>query len=184
MPREGLADKYRVERLGDEDGKHGDCRYFVLDPQHDPIAREAIRVYALSAQDKNLRLSIDLTQWLSQIEGHQDAVADRTPLAAVLDDHSHDYPDSYCKCGVYVGHGMDYHAHLAAVILSSRFISDLMADAQMGALLPFEELFSDGPDGPCRTTFDDDGTECIEVPMADLRDTFDRASRLQYRRKP
>lgn len=42
----GLEARYRVEKISDPTGKHSDCRYFVLDPQHDPIARTALGLYA------------------------------------------------------------------------------------------------------------------------------------------
>ena len=47
----GIIGKYRVERVSDPEGKHSDCWYFVLDPQHDPIAREALLTYATEARD-------------------------------------------------------------------------------------------------------------------------------------
>lgn len=42
----GLYTKYEVARLNDPDGKHDSCWFFVLDPQHDPIARAALAAYA------------------------------------------------------------------------------------------------------------------------------------------
>lgn len=66
---EGLLAKYHVERLSDPDGKHDGCRYFVLDPQHDPIARRALRQYAATAGfEGNYALRGDLYQWLDSIE--------------------------------------------------------------------------------------------------------------------
>lgn len=60
--------RYRVEKIGDPEGKHADCRYFVLDPQHDPIARLALAVYASRVgDDGNERLEMDLIAWLDAI---------------------------------------------------------------------------------------------------------------------
>lgn len=70
---DGLRDKYRVERHDDPTGKHNDCRYFVLDPQHDPIAREALALYA--ARTSNADLRCDLRVWLDSLTKHAAAVA-------------------------------------------------------------------------------------------------------------
>lgn len=53
------------------------------------------------------------------------------------------------------------------------------------ALAPFDALFNGGPDTSCRTTWRralpgpgihrPPSTECVEVPMDDLRDAFDQA---------
>jgi hypothetical protein len=54
-------------------------------------------------------------------------------------------------------------------------------DAREQALRPFRELFSGGPDTPCRTVyrFDDcpydDRVECVEVPLDALRAAFTEA---------
>lgn len=62
----GLMHKYDVQRVNDPAGKHDDCRYFVLDPQHDPIARHALRAYAIRARIRGYRaLADDLFEWLS-----------------------------------------------------------------------------------------------------------------------
>lgn len=42
----GLYRKYRVTRLGDAEGKHDGCEFFVLDWHHDKFAVPAIRAYA------------------------------------------------------------------------------------------------------------------------------------------
>lgn len=61
----GLERRYHVERLNDTEGKHADCRYFVLDPQHDPIAREALTAYAKGALASGYTtLAEDLIAWL------------------------------------------------------------------------------------------------------------------------
>lgn len=38
----GLEYRYEVYKVSDPEGKHMDCRYFVLDPQHDPVAAKAL----------------------------------------------------------------------------------------------------------------------------------------------
>lgn len=67
----GLEQRYRVEKINDLAGKHDRCRYFVLDPQHDPAAREALRTYAaemFSASNDTLALALalELFDWADQ----------------------------------------------------------------------------------------------------------------------
>lgn len=65
----GLVQKYEVHRLNDEAGKHDDCRFFVLDPQHDAIARYALASYAYEAdRTGNKRLADDILAWLGEID--------------------------------------------------------------------------------------------------------------------
>ena len=71
MGTNGLCNRYEVRKVSDPTGKHKDCKYLVLDPQHDPIAREAIRLYA--GRTWNLQLSNDLNDWLNEIEGKNHA---------------------------------------------------------------------------------------------------------------
>lgn len=77
--RAGLTNRYRVEKINDPSGKHADCRYFVLDPQHDPLARIALAAYADAAAKGHIdkggylhtpykRLAADLRAWLRRIE--------------------------------------------------------------------------------------------------------------------
>lgn len=67
---EGLLPKYDVTRRNDPDGKHEDCRYFVLDPQHDPIARKALESYRRAAQAAGYdNLADDLDRWLATVSG-------------------------------------------------------------------------------------------------------------------
>lgn len=68
----GLYDKYRVERLNDDDGKHDDCRYFVLDIRHDPHAREALIAYVESCKDEYPKLTRDLIAFLTEEPGEPD----------------------------------------------------------------------------------------------------------------
>lgn len=67
----GLHDKYDVKRRHDDTGKHDTCRYFVLDPQHDPAARGALREYAYQVRYTDPRLADDLRTWLYVIEEDQ-----------------------------------------------------------------------------------------------------------------
>jgi len=60
----GLYDKYDVKRKNDQSGKHATCRYFVLDPQHDPLAVVALRAYADAAATAGYAaLAQDLSSW-------------------------------------------------------------------------------------------------------------------------
>ena len=60
-----LYRKFNVERLNDSTGKHVDCRYFVLDPQHDPLARVALMAYAAAAREAGIvPLAEDIDAWL------------------------------------------------------------------------------------------------------------------------
>lgn len=58
----GLEARYEVRKINDPTGKHNECRYFVLDPQHDPTARGALNLYA--ARTPHDRLRRDLRDWL------------------------------------------------------------------------------------------------------------------------
>lgn len=72
---EGLHRKYHVQRLNDPDGKHADCRYFVLDPQHDPLAVEALEAYSDAAFSAGyIPLSKEIDHWIGR-----ETVPARTP---------------------------------------------------------------------------------------------------------
>lgn len=63
--REGLLHKYDVRRADDPAGKHDACRYFMLDPQHDPLAVGALRTYADHARTAGyVPLADDLEAWV------------------------------------------------------------------------------------------------------------------------
>lgn len=67
---DGMHEKYRVEKIEDPAGKHDGCRYFVLDPQHDPIARDVLAIYARRAGDEgNEALEMELVGWLDNLWG-------------------------------------------------------------------------------------------------------------------
>lgn len=66
---QGLIDKFTVRRHNDPAHKHDDCRYFVLDPQHDPLALSALAMYAAIARLSGYTaLADDLKAWVQQIE--------------------------------------------------------------------------------------------------------------------
>lgn len=76
----GLEPRYRVEKINDPDGKHPDCWYFVLDPQHDTFAVDALRAYAAASARANPQLANDIGEWLRglgfcprcrQVTGHR-----------------------------------------------------------------------------------------------------------------
>jgi len=72
---EGLHRNYHVQRLNDPDGKHADCRYFVLDPQHDPLAVEALEAYSDAAFSAGyIPLSKEIDHWIGR-----ETVPARTP---------------------------------------------------------------------------------------------------------
>lgn len=60
----GFYNKYYVERLNDDSGKHDDCRYFVLDLNHDRHAIPALKAYIDSCRDDYHDLAQDLERLL------------------------------------------------------------------------------------------------------------------------
>lgn len=67
--KRGLYNKFTVERVDGQSavgGKHHDCRYFVLDLDHDPYAMPAIKAYADHCAAKLPELARDL--WAMTIE--------------------------------------------------------------------------------------------------------------------
>lgn len=56
----GLESRYEVRRIDDPDAKHAVCRYFVLDPKHDPFARFALRAYSVACESDYPELAADL----------------------------------------------------------------------------------------------------------------------------
>lgn len=60
----GLEARYHVRKINDPTGKHDDCRYFVLDPQHDPLAVVALLAYERAAREAGFHaLADDLYEW-------------------------------------------------------------------------------------------------------------------------
>jgi hypothetical protein len=85
---QGLFRKFEVRRTDGSDapgGKHYECRYFVLDVDHDPYAIVALSAYASACESTHPALALDLREkWgargpvnasllkrLRQYEGHQ-----------------------------------------------------------------------------------------------------------------
>lgn len=69
----GLYGKFRVERLASSSrGKdHSDCRYFVLDPQHDVAALAALARYAQVVRSEGFGpLADDLDAWVIDVSNH------------------------------------------------------------------------------------------------------------------
>lgn len=70
----GLEARYAVKKINDAEGKHDDCRYFVLDPQHDPLALQALSYYRSLADDAGLTdLAVDIAEWTKGIRAEQRA---------------------------------------------------------------------------------------------------------------
>lgn len=74
-----LERRYSVQKVNDPNGKHDECRYFVLDPQHDAYAATALRAYAEAVGGE---LASDIGAWLraldycpgcSRVRGHRGA---------------------------------------------------------------------------------------------------------------
>lgn len=64
----GLFRKFKVERTSDPEEKHDNCRYFVLDPQHDSLARISLVGYSRIARDNGfIALADDIDAWLEEI---------------------------------------------------------------------------------------------------------------------
>ena len=63
----GLYGKYLVDRLNDEEGKHDDCFFFVLDPEHDRHALVALIAYIESCKLDYPLLAKDLKGKLMDI---------------------------------------------------------------------------------------------------------------------
>lgn len=65
----GLHEKYVVERLDlDPTGKHADCRYFVLDPEHDAAALHALAEYGKEVRSLGYQpLADDIDAWVDEI---------------------------------------------------------------------------------------------------------------------
>lgn len=66
----GLEERYDVTHLDNADHKHDNCRYFVLDPQHDKTALHSLRQYAYATPNEVLKK--DLLDWIAQIDAAQE----------------------------------------------------------------------------------------------------------------
>ncbi len=79
----GLQPRYLVHKVNDSAGKHKACRYFVLDPQHDPIARAALARYAQVARaEGHAELADDLDDWVDSTSPRGVPTSDDTPSPA------------------------------------------------------------------------------------------------------
>jgi hypothetical protein len=58
----GLYRKYDVKRRDDPEGKHDECRFFVLDLEHDRYAEAALRAYADACEAEYPELARDLRE--------------------------------------------------------------------------------------------------------------------------
>lgn len=74
----GLYGKYLVQRITDPTGKHDHCRYFVLDPRHDPHALTALRAYADACRADFPALAVDLDGWAGVLHPFDFVTADPT----------------------------------------------------------------------------------------------------------
>lgn len=62
---QGLFRKFNVERV---DGTHEGCEYFVLDIDHDPCAKAALKAYAVESTRPLLSLDMRARYSLSEVE--------------------------------------------------------------------------------------------------------------------
>ncbi|OGP87154.1 MAG: hypothetical protein A2031_08080 [Deltaproteobacteria bacterium RBG_19FT_COMBO_43_11] len=64
----GIYKKYSVKRLGDKEGKHKKCFYFVIDIKHDKFAVPALRAYAKACSLEYPSLAKDLRSIIETME--------------------------------------------------------------------------------------------------------------------
>ena len=87
---EGLIEKYHVQRANDPLGKHSGCRYFVLDPRHDPLAINALLTYASDADRAGYHsLARDLRAWAKREDEMQEKGSTRAHKIAERVDSEH-----------------------------------------------------------------------------------------------
>lgn len=67
----GLESRYLVTKINDPEGKHENCRYFVLDPKHDEFALKALEEYANRCSYAYPELADDLESWIKEIRDLQ-----------------------------------------------------------------------------------------------------------------
>lgn len=81
---QGLFRKFHVQRVDGQDapgGKHANCRYFVIDVDHDPYARAVLLRYADACRHTHPLLADDLrNNWLGGYKG-----GDREPQFPTMD---------------------------------------------------------------------------------------------------
>jgi hypothetical protein len=77
----GLYQKYKISRTDGRDKpgeKHHGCAYFVLDMNHDPHARAALKAYADSCRSTRGELAEDLDRLVTRVDlfsPHEEAPA-------------------------------------------------------------------------------------------------------------
>jgi len=64
----GMFGKFYVKHMHDPEGKHDECRYFVLDPQHDQVARDALAIYEANIRPTKPKLADDIRAWLAGLD--------------------------------------------------------------------------------------------------------------------
>jgi hypothetical protein len=65
-PERGLYQKFAVRRLHDPNGRHKDCRYYVLDLDHDPYTTPALEAYIEACENEYPALAQDLSKIVQQ----------------------------------------------------------------------------------------------------------------------
>jgi hypothetical protein len=87
--KRGLYNKFSVFRSDGKDAageKHWNCQYFVLDPQHDPHAVEAMKAYIKSCAIEYPYLAADLMKWIKRLtEPTQHSTDDRSNTSPIGD---------------------------------------------------------------------------------------------------
>lgn len=64
-----------------------------------------------------------------------------------------------------------FAAGVSDLVAEVRRLSAALVEAERWAKR-FQVLFDGGPETSCRTVWDDDGVECVSVPLADVRWAF------------
>jgi len=86
----GLYQKYRVERTDGSSapgGKHEKCRYFVLDLDHDPHAKLALKGYVISCRQYYPELAKDLDDVIDELERRKQSNPPSLPRSTGVSDH-------------------------------------------------------------------------------------------------
>ncbi len=97
-PKPGLYQKFNVDRIVGTD-KEGE-EFFVLSPTHDPMAREALRLYAEVAGNMGLNdLSHDLTEALDRVDAGETfyPTEEKKELKDSRPEHPKNYPPGWAE---------------------------------------------------------------------------------------
>jgi len=98
QPRPGLYQKFNVDRIVGTD-KEGE-EFFVLSPTHDPIAREALRLYAKVAATVGLtELANDLIDALDRVDAGETFYppTEKKELADSRPEYPKNYPPGWAE---------------------------------------------------------------------------------------